>query len=158
MTIRPELLEQLRGKRVRLTGNVGADKLAELHAQGRLSARERIDALCVAGSFQEFGLHATHNATHFGMARRNLPADGVVLQGESWVDESLLTGESKPLHKAEGSAVVAGPWAGSEPAHSPADQAELDLLLDKIGAQGMDSLSRNEKARLNELSKKLRGR
>ena len=78
MTIRPELLEQLRGKRVRLTGNVGADKLAELHAQGRLSARERIDALCVAGSFQEFGLHATHNATHFGMARRSLPADGVV--------------------------------------------------------------------------------
>jgi hypothetical protein len=31
-------------------------------------------------------------------------------------------------------------------------------LLDKISANGMDSLSKGEKARLNELSKKLRGR
>ena len=65
---------------------------------------------------------------------------------------------AKPARGRGGNAVVAGPWAGSEPAHSPADQAELDGLLDKIGAQGMDSLSRGEKARLNELSKKLRGR
>lgn len=57
------------------------------------------------------------------------------------------------------SKVVSGPWAGSpEPAHTAADQMELDGLLDKISAQGMDSLSRAEKARLNELSKKLRGR
>ncbi len=41
---------------------------------------------------------------------------------------------------------------------SPADQIELDMLLDKIGATGMDSLSRGEKQRLNDLSKRLRGR
>ena len=64
----------------------------------------------------------------------------------------------KQRKRRGGNAVVAGPWAGSEPAHSKADEAELDGLLDKIGAQGMDSLSRSEKARLNELSKKLRGR
>ena len=52
--------------------------------------------------------------------------------------------------------VVSGPWA--PPAHSADEQAELDGLLDKIGAQGMDALSRSEKERLNELSKKLRGR
>lgn len=57
-----------------------------------------------------------------------------------------------------GSTVVAGPWGGAEPAHSAIDQMELDGLLDKISAHGMDSLSRGEKARLNELSKKLRGR
>jgi len=57
-----------------------------------------------------------------------------------------------------GSTVVAGPWAATPPAHSAADQAELDGLLDKISANGMDALSRNEKARLTELSKKLRGR
>ncbi|MGB8859813.1 MAG: rhomboid family intramembrane serine protease [Ilumatobacteraceae bacterium] len=57
-----------------------------------------------------------------------------------------------------GAKVVAGPWTGSDSAHSMADQLELDGLLDKISAQGMDSLSRGEKARLNELSKKLRGR
>ena len=37
-----------------------------------------------------------------------------------------------------------------------ADQAELDALLDKIGANGMDALSGAEKQRLNELSKRLR--
>ena len=67
--------------------------------------------------------------------------------------------KSKAKSVRGGSSVVSGPWAGTpEPAHSAADQMELDGLLDKISAQGMDSLSRTEKARLNELSKKLRGR
>jgi hypothetical protein len=57
-----------------------------------------------------------------------------------------------------GPKVVAGPWPGAEPVHSLADEYELNGLLDKISEQGMDSLSRTEKARLNELSKKLRGR
>ena len=52
-------------------------------------------------------------------------------------------------------AVVAGPWAGSST--SAADHSELDALLDKISATGMDSLTRAEKQRLNELSKRLRG-
>lgn len=56
-------------------------------------------------------------------------------------------------------AVVQGPWgeAGFAPATSSGDQVELDHLLDKISAGGMDSLSRAEKQRLNELSKRLRG-
>ena len=63
--------------------------------------------------------------------------------------------------------LVEGPWKrGSAPppppppptGASPADQAELDALLDKIGAQGMDALSADEKSRLNELSKRLRNR
>lgn len=37
-----------------------------------------------------------------------IPADGVVLQGASAADESLLTGESRPVPKAPGDAVVAG--------------------------------------------------
>ena len=38
------------------------------------------------------------------------------------------------------------------------DQAELDMLLDKISANGMDGLTADEKRRLNELSKRLRNR
>lgn len=67
--------------------------------------------------------------------------------------------------------VVAGPWTrpeGQTPTAvrsmpqppSPAaslDQAELDDLLDKISANGMDALSGDEKRRLNELSKRMRG-
>jgi hypothetical protein len=56
--------------------------------------------------------------------------------------------------------VVEGPWSGSAPAPSPADaaaaHAELDVLLDKISATGLDSLTAEEKRRLNELSKRLR--
>ena len=68
---------------------------------------------------------------------------------------SRSAGRSK-RRKGSGPTVVAGPWG--EPAHSAADQTELDHLLDKISAHGIDSLSKGEKARLNELSKKLRGR
>jgi len=63
---------------------------------------------------------------------------------------------------SSGQRVVEGPWKNA-PAPmpppsgpSPADQVELDHLLDKIGATGMDSLSGDEKRRLNDLSKRLR--
>ncbi len=38
----------------------------------------------------------------------SIPADGAVVEGASEVDESLLTGESAPVAKAEGDEVVAG--------------------------------------------------
>jgi len=37
-----------------------------------------------------------------------VPADGVVVDGEADVDESMITGESKPIPKAPGARVVAG--------------------------------------------------
>jgi Cu+-exporting ATPase len=37
-----------------------------------------------------------------------LPADGVIVAGASAIDESLVTGESLPVEKAEGSGVVTG--------------------------------------------------
>ncbi len=67
---------------------------------------------------------------------------------------------SKPAQS--GKTVVDGPWkqapAPSAPSNraSADDHAELDGLLDKIGASGMESLSSDEKRRLNELSKRLR--
>ncbi|NQY55296.1 MAG: hypothetical protein HRT86_02240 [Ilumatobacteraceae bacterium] len=64
---------------------------------------------------------------------------------------------SKPSRSRQ--KVVEGPWQQAPPPPPPtsvADQAELDALLDKIGANGMDALSGAEKQRLNELSKRLR--
>ncbi len=38
----------------------------------------------------------------------SLPADGVVSEGESSVNETMITGESKPVHKAAGVHVIGG--------------------------------------------------
>ena len=55
----------------------------------------------------------------------SFPADGIVVEGRSSVDESLLTGESHPLAKHEGSLVIGGTINLSSP---------LVVKVDKIGA------------------------
>jgi Cu2+-exporting ATPase len=44
---------------------------------------------------------------------RRVPADGEVFEGAAEVDESMITGESKPVAKGPGSKVIAGTVAGS---------------------------------------------
>ncbi|MCW5976459.1 MAG: heavy metal translocating P-type ATPase [Bryobacteraceae bacterium] len=50
-------------------------------------------------------------------AGERIPADGVVVEGESHVDESLLTGESHPLTRRPGSLVVGGSLSTSGVLH-----------------------------------------
>lgn len=42
-----------------------------------------------------------------------VPADGIVEEGDSWVDESMLTGEPLPVAKAPGAAVTGGTVNGA---------------------------------------------
>lgn len=44
---------------------------------------------------------------------QSMPADGVVIAGESDVNESMLTGESLPVHKAPSARVIAGTTNGA---------------------------------------------
>ena len=37
-----------------------------------------------------------------------IPVDSIVLEGESYLDESMLTGESKPVKKSQGNKVIGG--------------------------------------------------
>lgn len=53
-----------------------------------------------------------------------VPADGVVEKGESEVDESLITGESRPILKQAGAGIIAGSINGD---------GSLEIRLDKLG-------------------------
>ncbi|NLB75935.1 MAG: copper-translocating P-type ATPase [Crenarchaeota archaeon] len=53
-----------------------------------------------------------------------IPSDGTVIEGESYVDESLLTGESKPIHKKTNDSVIGGAINGD---------GSLRTYIDKTG-------------------------
>jgi Cu+-exporting ATPase len=61
-----------------------------------------------------------------------IPVDGVVLNGRSTLDESMVTGESMPVTKAVGDAVVAGTINQSGAFVMRADKVGRDTLLARI--------------------------
>jgi propionyl-CoA carboxylase beta chain len=63
----------------------GEERLRRHHSGGRLTARERIDFLFDAGSFDEIDKLVTHRCRDFGMAEQIIPGDGVVA-GQGRVD------------------------------------------------------------------------
>jgi len=139
-----QLIEDLRQKRERLQQGGGPDRLAKQKEQGKLTARERIDTLLDPGSFEEIGLFAQHRQVHFGMAGKEVPADGVVT-GAGAVD-------GRPIHLASQDFSVLGGSAGEVHSHKVADVMDLALrngtpfvfINDSGGArvqEGIDSLS-----------------
>ncbi|MEM0966199.1 MAG: acyl-CoA carboxylase subunit beta [Verrucomicrobiota bacterium] len=78
MAIDPRLLEDLKARRETAKKAGGEAKLEKRKARGLLSARERLEEFFDPGTFQEFGMHAAHQCTNFGMEKTVLPADGVV--------------------------------------------------------------------------------
>ena len=56
----------------------GDERLRRQHEAGKLTARERIDLLFDAGSFQEVDKLVTHRCRDFGMEDQVIPGDGVV--------------------------------------------------------------------------------
>ena len=59
--------------------------VAKQHARGKRSARERIEALLDPGSFTELDAFVRHRSTNFGLDRKRVPGDGVVV-GHGTVD------------------------------------------------------------------------
>ncbi len=73
-----EIVAELDRKRAAARLGGGQDRIDKLHAQGRLTARERIDLLLDKGSFEEWDTFVEHRCTEFGMEQRTIPGDGVV--------------------------------------------------------------------------------
>ena len=61
-----------------------------------------------------------------------VPVDGVILEGRSSVDESLMTGESMPVTKEAGAKVIAGTLNQSGGFVMRADKVGRDTLLSQI--------------------------
>ncbi len=78
MPIDPLLLKQLETRRATALAGGGPEKLLARQRQGQLSARQRLLSLFDQDSFVEFGMHADHACTGFGLAGKSMPADGVV--------------------------------------------------------------------------------
>jgi len=73
-----EIIQQLEAKRelARLGG--GEKRIQAQHAKGKLTARERIELLLDAGTFEEWDMFVEHRCHDFGMGDQTVPGDGVV--------------------------------------------------------------------------------
>src|SRR5213076_1823396 len=88
MTMR-EKLELLQQKRAESELGGGADRIKSQHDKGKMTARERVDALLDPGSFVELDRFVTHRATDFGLADEKYLGDGVVT-GHGRIDGRLV--------------------------------------------------------------------
>jgi len=73
-----DIIRQLEEKRAEARLGGGEKRIAAQHAKGKLTARERIEILLDAGSFEEWDMFVEHTCTDFGMADQKTPGDGVV--------------------------------------------------------------------------------
>ena len=139
-----ELVDELRQRRAHLQQGGGAERLQKQREQGKLTARERVDSLLDPGSFEEIGLFAQHRQTNFGLAGKEIPADGVVT-GAGSIDRRLV-------HVASQDFSVLGGSAGEIHSYKVAEAMKLALqtgspfifINDSGGArvqEGIDSLS-----------------
>ena len=65
-------------------------------------------------------------------ANEKIPADGVVEEGESYLDESMLTGESKPVKKSKGDKVIAGSVNGNQSIRVRVSKTGKDSYLHQV--------------------------
>ena len=137
-------IADLEARRAELELGGGKERIERQHASGKLSARERVERLVDRGSLEEVGLFCRHRATYFGMADKELPADGVVT-GCATVDGRLV-------HLASQDFTVAGGAAGETHCNKVADMMAMSLktgspfifINDSGGArvqEGIDSLA-----------------
>ena len=108
------------------------------------SSKEADDTISVSSVLKIIGASSSGYYDHFTIEQvskggifvvrpgENIPVDGVVLDGNSAVDESTLTGESIPVDKAAGSVVSAGTLNQSGYIRCQAIRVAEDTALSQI--------------------------
>jgi propionyl-CoA carboxylase beta chain len=77
-TSRQPRLDILQEKARRAEEGGGPERMERQHAEGKLTARERVELLLDEGSFEELDKLVEHRCIDFGMADQKIPGDGVV--------------------------------------------------------------------------------
>jgi len=78
MSLKKSILD-LRKRREKVQKGGGDKAIEKQVAMGKLTARERIQALCDKDSFTEYDLFVEHEARDFGMDKKELHGDGVII-------------------------------------------------------------------------------
>ncbi len=61
-----------------------------------------------------------------------VPADGILIEGESYLNESMLTGESKPVKKQTGAKVIGGSINGNGSVKVKVEHSGKDSYMNKV--------------------------
>jgi propionyl-CoA carboxylase beta chain len=71
-------IEELRRRQAQAESGGGEERRLRQNAEGKLTARGRLDLLFDSGSFEEMDKLVEHRCQDFGMDRQRIPGDGVV--------------------------------------------------------------------------------
>jgi len=73
-----DIIERLELKRQQARLGGGVERIDKQHGKGKLTARERIELLLDADSFEEWDMFVEHRCQDFDMQQQSIPGDGVV--------------------------------------------------------------------------------
>lgn len=88
-------------------------------------------------------------------AGENVPADGIVIRGESRVNEALLTGESKPTPKNVGDTVIGGSTNGPGTLYVEVQETGDRSFISQV--QTLIGQAQNQPSRAEDLASKVAG-
>ncbi len=139
-------------------------QVLELRARGRTGAAIKALMGLAPKTARRIGPDGEHDIplehVHVGDLLRvrpgeKIPVDGVVTQGRSSVDESMVTGEPMPVEKAEGDHVVGSTLNGTGSLVMRADKVGSATLLARIIA--MVAEARRSRAPIQKLADQVSG-
>ena len=108
------------------------------------------------GTDEEVPLEDVHLDDHLRVRPGEaVPVDGTVIDGRSAVDESLVTGESMPVTKTSGDAVIGGTINGSGALVMRAEKVGRDTMLSRIVA--MVAEAQRSRAPIQRLADRVAG-
>lgn len=85
-------------------------------------------------------------------AHEKIPADGKIVKGESYLDESMLTGESKPVKRQKGDEIIGGSINGNQSLEVEISKTGNDSYLNQV--IGMVQEAQESKSKTQNLANK----